>query len=460
MANIGQETPLSIRSTRIMGAVRTHSSKIENELQDAYNASTVGELFVALEKAVVSLRNTGAFRSVNITLAGTPDRDAAMTDVVVTIEEKGLFNLGLNALTSVNGEHTGDTSLKVINALGRCETIAFTGSVGTKASNTSQATLTQPKFMGYPLGFQAVVERRRANNCETSSHNEKNKHIGMNVSTEDQAHRVGWDLTFRDLVPLRDEKTPYAKLASREVLYDCSQPSLKNAFSYLFTQDTRDNRLSPRTGSLLKVKAESAGVLGGDVYFNSLLLTAQHNIPVGPSQIFGGLRGCTLALGVRVGGVMAFGADAKRAQEQDVTGVRLCDRFNTGGPFCFRGFPSSGIGPRAAPVAENKINPNGDTLGAEAVGVISARLDFPPPVAVLADFGLRTHVYANVGNLVPVQKISTEFMKTWRGAAGIGVAYNLNNAFRLELNYNLWHRNQDYDQIAPGWQWGLGVDFL
>ena len=59
---------------------------------------------------------------------------------------------------------------------------------------------------------------------------------------------------------------------------------------------------------MLNVKAESAGVLGSDVYFNSLLLTAQHNIPVGPLQIFGGLRGCTLALGLRVSGVMAFGA--------------------------------------------------------------------------------------------------------------------------------------------------------
>ena len=75
------------------------------------------------------------------------------------------------------------------------------------------------------------------------------------------------------------------------------------------------------------------------------------------------------------------------------------------------------------------------------------------------DFGLRAHAYANAGNLLPLQKVGAEFVKTWRGAWGVGLALGTNFG-RIEVNYNLWHRNQDYDQTAPGLQWGLGLEFL
>ena len=75
------------------------------------------------------------------------------------------------------------------------------------------------------------------------------------------------------------------------------------------------------------------------------------------------------------------------------------------------------------------------------------------------DFGVRAHLFANAGNLLPVQNVTSEFMKSWRGAAGVGLAVGTNFG-RIEVNYNLWQRQQDYDQTATGFQWGLGVDFL
>jgi len=383
MATIQETSPLTVRATRIIGAGRTRASVIEHELQEAYDAETVGELISALQTSVQALRRMNAFRSVNITLAATPDNDSAMTDLIVTIEEKGLVGLSANVFNNQH-EATAETTLTLNNLIGGCETLSLSGGAGSKSSYSSKAILSRPRFMGLPLAFEAVMERVRTSHAEVSSHDRKNKHIGMSVRSYDGTHKVGWDVIFRDLVPLRNEKKAFAKLSSREVLYDCSQPSLKNAVSYQFTHDTRDETLSPRTGSFLKVAAESAGVLGGDVYFNSLLLTAQRYIPVGPALLFGGLPGATLALGVRMGGVQPFGLDKSRAEEQDMTGVRICDRFNVGGPMNFRGFKHNGIGPRAAPVAENKVNPGGDSLGAEALGVVSARLDFPAPIPVLA----------------------------------------------------------------------------
>lgn len=68
-------------------------------------------------------------------------------------------------------------------------------------------------------------------------------------------------------------------------------------------------------------------------------------------------------------------------------------------------------------------------------------------------------MYANAGNLLPMQKVGTDFGKTWRGSAGVGLAVGTSFG-RVEVNYSLWQRHQDYDQTAQGLQWGVGIDFL
>jgi len=60
---------------------------------------------------------------------------------------------------------------------------------------------------------------------------------------------------------------------------------------------------------------------------------------------------------------------------------------------------------------------------------------------------------------LPIQKVTSEFASSWRGAAGVGLAIGTQFG-RVEVNYNLWQRQQDYDQVAPGLQWGVGIDFL
>jgi outer membrane protein assembly factor BamA len=73
--------------------------------------------------------------------------------------------------------------------------------------------------------------------------------------------------------------------------------------------------------------------------------------------------------------------------------------------------------------------------------------------------GCRAHIFATVGNLLPAQRFSSDFKKTLRASAGVGMAIGMNFG-RVELNYNLWQRKQDYDQAVPGFQWGIGAEFL
>ena len=76
------------------------------------------------------------------------------------------------------------------------------------------------------------------------------------------------------------------------------------------------------------------------------------------------------------------------------------------------------------------------------------------------DFGMRAHLFLNAGNLLPLRYMfSKDFTKTLRASAGVGLAFGTSFG-RIEMNYTMWQRSQGYDQCAPGFQWGLGVDFL
>jgi outer membrane protein insertion porin family len=458
MSLTGDE-PLRVRALRIAGASRTRASVIEAELQDAYAAETFEGVVLALHGAVSRLQNTGVFRSVTIDMAGSPDAsERDVTDLVVTVEEKGLF--GGQANVHANSiEATADSTVTLHNPLGSAETLAVSGGAGTKSSYSSSARLRRPRFLGLPAHLEVALERTRASCADTSSYDKKEKRFGVCVMDDAGAHRLDWTLAFRDLVPLRDESTPYATLASRPVLYDCSQPSLKNSLAYEFTRDARDDKTSPTRGSLFNVRAETAGMAGGNAYFHSLLVKAQHVVPVGPRLLFG-LPGANIALGAKIGAIQPWGVDADRATAQQITGVRICDRFQLGGPLSFRGFKANGVGPRAPPVANNGANPGGDALGAEGLAVMSLRVDVPAPFPILADFGMRAHLFLNAGNLLPLRYMfSNDFRKTMRASAGVGLAFGTGFG-RVEMNYTLWHRSEAYDQCVPGFQWGLGADFL
>ena len=54
-------------------------------------------------------------------------------------------------------------------------------------------------------------------------------------------------------------------------------------------------------------------------------------MPVGPELLFG-LPGVNIALGARIGAIQPWGKDAERAEAQQITAVRICDRFQLGGP--------------------------------------------------------------------------------------------------------------------------------
>lgn len=142
--------------------------------------------------------------------------------------------------------------------------------------------------------------------------------------------------------------------------------------------------------------------------------------------------------------------------------MTLPDRFFLGGPLNVRGFEMRGLGPSSENCA----------LGGLSYWAAGLHVYTPLPFVGYSKaagfFDLfRTHSFVNAGNLMSDFKFSPGSMRNLDSAVqnfrltyGVGVAMKLGGIARIELNYCVPIRTQRGDKPAPGFQFGVGVDFL
>lgn len=136
--------------------------------------------------------------------------------------------------------------------------------------------------------------------------------------------------------------------------------------------------------------------------------------------------------------------------------TRFPDRYMLGGLQTLRGFGFTGAGPRASPREGGCMR--GDSLGGDIRCTATAALAAPLPLPVLDSLGLRAHVFADAGNLLPWSAPLHELWSGMRLSAGAGLAFALGVA-RVELNYAVPLRRgggggRDFEQR---WQFGLAA---
>ena len=105
---------------------------------------------------------------------------------------------------------------------------------------------------------------------------------GLLFLSSNGSHELGYTGTWRQLTNLSDG----ASSTVRERLGD----SVKSSTVHTYTQDSRDNKLFPSSGSLLRNTAEFAG-LGGDVSLLKDALEASHSLHL--------TRGISFSAGLR-----------------------------------------------------------------------------------------------------------------------------------------------------------------
>ncbi|KAJ3192258.1 hypothetical protein HK101_006817 [Irineochytrium annulatum] len=194
-------------------------------------------------------------------------------------------------------------------------------------------------------------------------------------------------------------------------------------------KDLRNDLLLPTQGTFFKSYQEFAG-LGGDVKHYKAEVEGQLHIPVGNgfSWSFSGRGGLLHPLnGLR---------------------SRINDRFFIGGPGSVRGFRHNGLGPKEG---------GGDAYFSGGVSLFT-------PLPYLVDQPLKGHIFANAGNLVPMQpgRVDNTFrslFNSFSSSVGMGIAVRF-SILRLEINYCLPLTVTTTDAVKPGFNFAVGMAFL
>lgn len=233
-------------------------------------------------------------------------------------------------------------------------------------------------------------------------------------------HSLQWETSIREIFWLKGTRPPAN-------FYWENGPKQVSTFSYKVALDRRDHMIFPRNGILLNGSFDVCGFRRNANYFLSCLsfeLTKTiHKDFVG-----------------QITGKIGFVSGRRKPFL-----VPIDKLFYFGGSQTLRGFEYGGAGPRI----------NGITMGVKNFwstgfhvwGPIPFRNHFPQ----LND-QLKTHLFFNCGGC--------SYIQTIRSAVGVGIALNLANICRFELNYTLPMSNCVHDRLQKGFKFFIGNDFI
>jgi len=382
--DINEGPKVYVERIDIKGNVRTLDKVIRREFRlaegDAFNTAK-------LRRTRTRLNNLGFFSSVDIkNLPGSaPDK----TVIEVNVEEQSTGELSLGVGYSTSDGPLGLAGIRERNLLGKGQDLQLNGSLSGVRSQI-QLSFTEPYFMDHPVavGFDIFDTRTTATNTEFTEND-----IGATIRagydiTEFLHHTIRYTYSLQNITDVASS----ASLAIQQEAGSNYNSILGNEFLY----DRRDNRFDPTEGYYIRLRSELS-TAPGDFSYISTRLGGGYYQPLNKSKtVVAGLSG-------EVGYIQDLGKP-----------VFISNSYQLGGQ-TFRGFESSGIGPRDAV--------SGDSLGGKEYFVGTAQLSFPLGLPeeyqvrghAFTDFGTLTNTDANVGTIQDSASL--------RVSAGVGVIW-------------------------------------
>lgn len=253
-----------------------------------------------------------------------------------------------------------------------------------------------------------------------------------------EKYGVAADITFQTAFPFLVKHTLEWETSIREIFWSKgvrppanfyweNGPKQVSTLRYKFALDNRDHNIFPSNGILLNGSFDICGFRRNANYFlNCVSFELTRTIY---KDFVGQITG---KVGIVSGRRKPFL-------------VPIDKLFYFGGSQTLRGFEYGGAGPKI----------NGITMGVKNFwssglhvwGPIPFRDHFPQ----LRDH-LKTHVFFNCGGC--------SYIHTIRSAVGVGVALNLSNICRFELNYTFPLSSCVHDRLQKGFKFVIGNDFI
>lgn len=417
-----------VERINITGNSRTLDKVIRREIRlaegDAFNR-------VLLNRSRSRIRGLGFFKTVEVTEepGSAPDR----TNLNFEVTEQSTGELSVSAGFSSADSIVGSFSLTEKNLMGKGQFLRLQ----LQASSERQQIdlrFTEPYFLDRNLsaGFDIYSTHQEA---EESGYSADVIGMGLRLGfPTSEFGRVGLRYTLRrdevdyDVEALIAEakKDPLYTLAmedaDRALYARAERPTVNSQLGYTFLYDERDDPIEPRAGYRFNVSQDLAGLGGDKKYLKSEAQIDWYQRIWGDDFV--------LTSSLNVGHIMAWGDEELEAS----------DRFFKGGG-SFRGFETSGIGPRNLRT--------GASVGGELFAIGSLELSIPNPLP--DDLGIKTSIFADFGTVGLVDDPGAcgltlcEDDLSFRASVGASVSWNSPfGPVRLDFSHVL--ANEDYDK--------------
>jgi outer membrane protein insertion porin family len=352
-----------VERIEISGNTRTEDRVIRREFRlaegDPMNARQV-------RRSRDRLRSLGYFSDVQIT--NQPGSGPEQVNLVTSVTERATGEFTLGGGYATDAGLLLDVGVRERNLLGMGLDANIGGVLAEKRSQLN-LSVTDPQFLDRNLAAGADAFLINRDLRFVTGYRERRAGFALRTGYEiNDRLRQNWSyaLIDREITDINSD----ASLFIREQ----AGRTLLSQVSTTVTYDMRDSRVEPRSGYVVRVGGDYAGI-GGDVNYFRTRADAQYYIPFAqwlgdPDFVL------VLAAG---GGVLTPLGD-----EDD----RIVDRFFLGGEN-LRGFRLGGAGPQDTTT--------GDSLGGQVLWTTSAEMRFPLPVP--NELGLLGRAFVDVGSL-------------------------------------------------------------
>lgn len=404
----------------IRGNVRTLDKVIRREFQlvegDAFNTAK-------LRRSLRNVRSLGFFETIDISPEVGSAEDKSVIEVEVSERSTGEFSFG--AGFSTTDDVIADVSVRERNLLGKGQDLR--ASIGLSTRHQSiDVSFTEPFFLDRNVAAGFDVFRRRREQRE-SSFDESSIGFAVRASfpiAQFLRQSVSYGLRSVDIENVDS-------LASR-FIRDQEGQTVTSEIGYALTYDLRDDAIEPSEGFVIRGRQNLAGI-GGDARYLRTTLDYSHYFPL--------LKELTGIVSLKEGFIVGIGQD-----------VRINERFFLGGN-SFRGFKSSGVGPRD--------RGTDDALGGNLfyVGSVEGRF----PLGLPDEFGILGRVFTEFGSLALVDDSGTNVFDVGSVRVSTGIGFTVRSPLfgplgLFELDVGLPVVKEDVDETEV-FRFSLGTRF-
>jgi outer membrane protein insertion porin family len=381
---VAQGARVHVERIDIEGNVRTLDKVIRREFEliegDAFNTSK-------LRRSRRRIQNLGFFKTAKVktTEGSSPDR----TVINVALEEQSTGAVSFGAgFSSIDGP-LGDIGISERNLLGRGQDLSFKFQ-GSAKRQEFDVSFTEPYFLNRDVAAGVDLFKVTRDRQSDSSFDEHKTGGVVRISytlAPDLRQSVRYQLKRTEILNVKSE-------ASRFIREQAGKATVSQ-ISQTLTMDKRDNRAKPTEGYIVTLTTDLAGIGGDDRLLRGRIKSGYY------LSIF---EDKVLSFRGEVGHVVGIGEN-----------VGIADRFFIGGQQ-FRGFSSTGLGPRDITTS--------DALGGNTYYIGTAELSFP--IGLPQDLGFEGSVFTDIGSLWSIDSSGAEIFdsSSMRVSAGAGIGWS------------------------------------